>query len=109
MFVAPSAAPIVGAALEMVDGAERQEDFPPLRAGVAGGPAITKEGDWYGTPVNLASRITAVSRPASVLATRDVRDAAPDQFSWSAVGERRLKGFRQPAQLYRARRPGSVI
>jgi adenylate cyclase len=105
MFVGPAAAGVVAAALDLVDRADAAEDFPAVRAGAAGGPAISRDGDWYGSPVNLASRVTNVARPSSVLATREVRDAARDDFTWSSVGVRRLKGFSQPIRLYRARRP----
>jgi adenylate cyclase len=104
MFVGPGAVPVVESALALVERAEETEDFPPLRAGLAGGAAITREGDWYGTPVNLASRVTAVAYPASVLATREVRDDTGDRFRWSDAGARRLKGFKHPVPLYRARR-----
>ena len=63
-------------ALELIDAADAEgEDFPQLRVGVAAGAALSRAGDWYGRPVNLASRVTAIARPGSVLATREVRDA----------------------------------
>ena len=56
--------------LDLVERGEQDEDeFPQLRAGVAAGLAVSREGDWYGPPVNLASRVTGVARPGSVLAT----------------------------------------
>jgi len=43
-----------------------------------------------------------------VLCTREVRDAASDQFSWSQAGRHKLKGVAGPTPLYRARhRDGS--
>src|SRR6202035_2944426 len=93
------------AALTLLDAAEGEgEDFPQLRAGMAIGPALSRAGDWFGRPVNLASRITSVARPGSVLAEREVREAAPDTYSWSYAGERRLRGIRDPVRLFRARR-----
>jgi adenylate cyclase len=53
--------------------------------------------------VNLASRITTVARPGSVLATRDLRDAAPERYKWSAAGARSFKGVSGSTRLYRAR------
>jgi adenylate cyclase len=38
-----------------------------------------------------------------VLATREVRDAAPDAFQWSSARARRIKGLPDPVPLYRAR------
>lgn len=98
--------PLLDAALTLLDAADAEgEHFPQLRAGVALGPALSHAGDWFGRPVNLASRITAVARPGSVLAERQVNDAARDHYRWSYAGERRLAGIRGPVRLYRARRP----
>ena len=60
-------------------------------------------GDWYGRPVNIASRVTSIARADSVLATREVRDAAPDAVRWSSAGARTIKGVPGPVRLYRAR------
>jgi adenylate cyclase len=106
MLVSRETAPLLDATLALVERADREgEGFPQLRAGVAAGAAIGRGGDWYGRPVNLASRITGFARPGSVVATREVRDAAGDAYSWSRVGKRRFKGVRGEVSLYRARRP----
>jgi adenylate cyclase len=102
MFVSPDPAPLVETALRLVDGFA-EEELPSLRAGIAFGPALVRAGDYYGNSVNLASRVTGVARPGSVLCTREVRDAAPDRFSWSAAGRHKLKGVSGPTPLYRAR------
>ena len=68
---------------------------------------MPRAGDWFGRPVNLASRITAIARPGSVLAEREMREAAHDSYRWSFAGERRLRGIREPVALFRARQlPG---
>jgi adenylate cyclase len=57
--------------------------------------------------VNLASRITAVARPGSVLCDEAMREAAGENgISWSFAGSRRLKGVRSEVRLYRARSAG---
>ena len=107
MFVSPDPAPLVKVALALVQAFE-EEELPSLRAGIALGPAIARGGDYFGNSVNLASRVTGVARPGSVLCTREVRDAASDQFSWSQAGRHKLKGVAGPTPLYRARhRDGS--
>lgn len=78
-------------------------DFPQLRVGVARGAALSRAGDWFGRPVNLASRITAVARPGSLLAERAVQESTEDGYRWSYAGQRRLRGVRDPVALYRAR------
>jgi adenylate cyclase len=107
MLVSPAPVPLVETALTLVQQAGRQgEDFPPLRAGLAGGEALSRGGDWYGRPVNLASRVTAVARDGSVLATKEVHDAAAERFQWSSAGAWQLKGFKRRVPLFRARPAG---
>ena len=106
MLVGPEPAPVLEAALTLVEAARgRGRGLPAaagrgrLRAGAAAG------GDWYGRPVNLASRITAIARPGSVLAAEGVHDALEDDYDWSFAGERRLKGIDGKVKLFRCRRP----
>jgi adenylate cyclase len=97
--------PLLDAALTLLDAAEAEgEHFPQLRAGIAIGPALSRAGDWFGRPVNLASRITQIARPGSLLAEREVRESAREAYHWSYAGERRLRGIREPVPLFRARR-----
>ena len=55
-------APLLRAILDLADDAAAN-GLPRLRIGVASGLAITRGGDWFGSPVNVASRVTAAARP----------------------------------------------
>jgi adenylate cyclase len=101
MLVAREPAPLVEAALSLAEAVELA-DLPAVRAGIAWGPAIPRSGDFFGHAVNLASRVTGVARPGSVLCTTEVHDAAPE-FDWSFAGRHRLKGVGDAVPLYRAR------
>jgi adenylate cyclase len=103
MLAAREPAPLVDAALSLTEAVEAA-DLPAIRAGVAWGSALPVAGDLYGHAVNLASRVTAIARPGSVLCTDEVHAAAPDQFDWSFAGRHRLKGIGESVPLYRARR-----
>jgi adenylate cyclase len=107
MLVSSDAEAMVEAALRMVEAADEEEaeDFPQLRAGVAYGSVHVQAGDYYGRPVNLASRLGGVARPGSVLLDTAARAAAGEGFEFSFAGEKRLKGFDSKTKLYRARRP----
>ena len=102
MLVSPEPGRLVDATLALVEG-DGEDGLPAIRAGVAFGPAVNRWGDWYGSTVNVASRLTARARPASVLATEAVRDAA-EGYEWSFAGEKKLKGLSSPVRAYRARR-----
>ena len=105
MLVSTEAAPLVDATIALVRAADDEgEDFPQLRAGLARGEAIGRGGDWYGRPVNVASRVTGIARPGSVLVTEEVKDEADDAFSFSFAGKKRLKNVKGQVPLFRARR-----
>ena len=104
MLVSPEEGPLLDLALDLVTAAEADEAFPAMRAGVASGMALSRWGDWYGRPVNLASRVCSRARPGSVLVTGAVADACSDDgYRVSAAGEKRLKGI-GAVPLWRARR-----
>jgi adenylate cyclase len=105
MFVSPEEGPMLDLALDLVDAADDDPEFPQLRAGLASGLAIGRWGDWYGRPVNLASRVCSRARPGSVLVTGPVMESCEDRYRFSAAGEKRLKGI-GPVPLWRARRDG---
>jgi adenylate cyclase len=105
MLVSSDVDALLESALALVEAADAEgERFPQLRAGVALGPALQRAGDWYGRPVNLASRVTSIARPGSVLATKEARDAATHDWRWSFAGERKVRGVREPVRLHRVRR-----
>jgi adenylate cyclase len=104
MLVSTEAEPLVTASLALIAAAEAEgEEFPWLRAGLASGPTLPQSGDYYGRSVNLASRITGVARPGSVLLDAATHDAAGEGFSYTFIGERRLKGIDSKVKLFRAR------
>lgn len=105
MLVSADTEALVEAALRLVEAAtEAGEEFPQLRAGIARGSALSQAGDYYGRPVNLASRIADTAWPGSVLVDETAKKAAPDAFHYSFAGEHHLKGFHSRLRLYRARR-----
>ena len=105
MMASEETAPLMEAILGLVAAADEEgEEFPQLRAGVSYGPALSQGGDVYGRQVNLASRITGIARPGSVLASEEAKESAGDGFSYSFAGERRLKGIKGEVKLFRVRR-----
>ncbi|MCW2565112.1 MAG: family 3 adenylate cyclase [Mycobacterium sp.] len=106
MLVSPDPVALLEAVMDLVDATDRDDDFPTLRAGIATGMAVSRAGDWFGSPVNLASRVTGVAQPGSILVSESTRDAIGDdeRFTWSFAGARHLKGIKSDVRLFRARR-----
>jgi adenylate cyclase len=107
MFASREPEPLLDAVLDLVD-ATGNEEIPPLRAGVACGPALGRGGDWYGRPVNLAARITSFARPDSVVVEQSVRDVIGQSngrpFDFSFAGKRHFKGIEGEVPVHRVRR-----
>jgi len=105
MFVSTDPVPLLRTALALLVAAEKYHDFPQLRVGIASGRAVSRAGDWFGSPVNVASRVTGVARPGTVLVSESARDAigSADGFDWSFAGARHLKGVKGEVKLFRAR------
>jgi class 3 adenylate cyclase len=105
--VFPSASSAVMCGLEIVDAADElnaEEPDRPLNLGVgvhAGEAVETAEG-YIGSAVNLAARLCAVALPGEVLVTSTVKGItqASIPVGFIARGRRRLKGIREPVEVY---------
>jgi adenylate cyclase len=106
MLVGPDPGPVVDTVVGLVE--RSHEDGPLLRGGVALGEGLSRAGDWYGRPVNLAARLTGFARRGSVVTSKEVREAAGDGYDWSAAGSRRFKGVRGTVDVFRVRPAGSA-
>ncbi|MEJ2889730.1 adenylate/guanylate cyclase domain-containing protein [Actinomycetospora aeridis] len=111
MLVSPDPTLLVSAALDLVDTwAGPQDGRPALRVGVANGVGVPHAGDWFGPPVNLASRVTESARPDQVTVTAAVHDAVlaaggdDPPFRFRAAAPRKFKGVRGAQRLYRVQR-----
>jgi adenylate cyclase len=104
MLVSSEVEPLLDTVVGLVDVTGADDGFPPLRAGIAFGPAVNRWGDWYGSTVNVASRLCSRARPAAVLVTQEVRERGGEDWQWSAAGAKRLKGLSSPVTTFRVRR-----
>jgi adenylate cyclase len=69
--------------------------YPHARIGIDTGPAVPRAGDWYGTTVNTAARVTAQAEPGEMLLTERARASALGCSELEIVtrGRRSLKGL----------------
>ncbi|MGI5166273.1 adenylate/guanylate cyclase domain-containing protein [Spirillospora sp. CA-253888] len=95
LFVAaePVAAAEIG--LRIAERCEVDPEFPRVRVGLASGEVILRHGDVFGTPVNLAARLTATARPGTVLidGTLAAELADLDAYDISGLRPRPLQGL----------------
>ena len=106
MFVADDSVAATEIALVLVDTFTDHDVVPPVRAGVATGNVVAREGDYSGEIVNLAARAVASGRPSSLLVDDDTARALEGhpRYSRRAAGAFALKGFDRAITLTRVRR-----
>jgi adenylate cyclase len=105
MFVSTDTDRLIAALLDLIDLAAAH-DLPQLRAGVATGLAVSHAGDWYGSPVNIASRVTGLARAGTVVVTASARKTigTAEGLEWSPAGAQHLRGVPGRVRLYRVSR-----
>ncbi|MEA2178437.1 MAG: adenylate cyclase, partial [Solirubrobacteraceae bacterium] len=81
---------------------ELQTERPLPRIGIHVGSVLYRDGDYFGSAVNLASRVGARAAGREVLVTRDVVDVGSPHLTFQRIGAVRLKGFADATELYLA-------
>ena len=79
--------------------------IPDVRVGLAHGPVLRRLGDVYGPTVNLASRLTALAQPGTVVTDAATARALEGQRGLALIPQRRrqVRGFGQVQPLLIAR------
>jgi len=72
---------------------------PPVRAGLASGDVMMRDGDVFGPVVNLAARAVKLAAPSEVIASPALAAAA--KLACEPLGARALKGFEDGVELCR--------
>lgn len=99
MWVSATPESLAKAATDLVNHPKARKAGLQVRAGLGYGEILAVNGDYFGTPVNLAARLVDAAAPGQVLAAACVRDELP---SWPAVAQEllTLKGFDEPVPAY---------
>lgn len=103
MIRAGDAACAVSLGMRVVQDLAVRHAFPHVRVGMHTGPAVERDGDWFGAAVNLAARVAALAAAGEVLTTAATRTAVngrlPDA-DFRARGPRVLKNVGAPVEIF---------
>jgi class 3 adenylate cyclase len=102
MWVCGSPERLAKAATDLVEHPRARDEGLQVRAGLAYGSVLAINGDYFGSPVNLAARLVACATPGQILASSELHDQLP---GWPAVarGPLTLKGFDAPVTAFELR------
>jgi adenylate cyclase len=120
MFVSDSAVGAARIGLGLAEAYAEDEMLSDVRVGLAEGPVLVQDGDYYGPIVNLAHAVVALADPGSVLLSDDFHtallhamhpsggtDGADNgEFAFHAVRPRFVEGMGR-VRLWALYRPGS--
>ena len=106
MVVSPDAASLTEWAVDFL---ARFDQRPQPRVGIHNGDAVYRDGDYFGSQVNLAHRVVNRALAGEVLVTDRVAEAITgnERLGREAIGEVRLKGFPVPTELFVVRAAAS--
>jgi adenylate cyclase len=105
MVVSPDAASLTEWAVEFLRGFPRR---PQPRVGIHCGEAVYRDGDYFGSQVNLAHRVVNRALAGEVLVTDRVAAAIEgrERLELEPIGQVSLKGFPVPTDLFVVRAAG---
>lgn len=86
-------------------GQDAEDPFPEVRAGLAHGEVVARLGDVFGPTVNIASRLTTVARPGTVVVDQAAAEVLTGGYSLVRLRRTSVKGYSrlQPYALRRVR------
>lgn len=102
MLVAASPTVLAEAMIDLTSEVRPLSDAP-LRGGFSYGATLVREGDYFGSAVNMAARLTDIARPWSVLASEDLMGQLSDGFAVRRIRPTRIRGvgLRRPLSVER--------
>ncbi|MBC7632752.1 adenylate/guanylate cyclase domain-containing protein [Aeromicrobium sp.] len=93
LFVCNDPAEGTRTSLDLVNQIALRDDLPDIRVGLATGSVISRLGDVFGPPVNLAARLSHVARSNRVLIDAATASTLDDEFDLRTLPPRPLRGF----------------
>ena len=81
---------------------ELKKEKVSVRAGIHIGDVIFKEGDVFGSAVNIAARIEPLAKPNGICVSEDVKNQLRGQkdIFTRGIGKKELKGVSEPVKLF---------
>ena len=109
MFIADDLRAAAEIALSLTEVYAEDEMLPDVRVGLTYGPALAREGDYFGHTVNLASRIVNIAYAGAAVVSEAVYEQLKEDpaFDWKSLRPRRLKGI-GPTPLWVMARAGAA-
>jgi adenylate cyclase len=96
------AAGIIKTALKLIHKIETEPFFPTVHAGIHAGKVLEQKGHYFGSALNIASRVASHARGCQILCTKAVVEMAGEMedIKYRAVGEVNFKNIFEPVTIF---------
>lgn len=86
-------------------------DLLPVRVGAHTGPAVMRDGDWYGSAVNVAARLADVAEPNEAIVSDATQSIADDRARrvLCCRDEVGLRGVSRPIVVWRLAQTSEIV
>ena len=98
MFICPNLVGAAAVASGLIERVAADGVLGSARAGLAFGPLLSRDGDWYGGTVNLAARLVEKAKPGCALLTGDGAELVPDAVH---KGRKRVRDLHERPDVWR--------
>jgi adenylate cyclase len=108
MLRIPDPADAVLVALRIAHDVITEHGAPAVRVGLHHGPAVERNGDYFGASVNLSARVSGLASGGEVLLTGETAALAPDLDGvlYESRGRQMLRNVAEPIEIFAALRVG---
>jgi adenylate cyclase len=102
MLRVPDPADAVRLGLWITRNALRGHQAPSVRVGCNHGSAVERAGDYFGTTINVAARVSALARGGELLVTGNTAALAPDLEGvlYESRGRQALRNVAEPVEIF---------
>jgi len=104
MLRVPEPAEAILLGIDLTQGVMSGHGAPAVRVGLHHGPAIERDGDYFGAAVNLAARVSALASGGETLVTGYTAALAPELEGvfYEPRGRQVLRNVREPVEVFAA-------
>lgn len=102
IIIANTAEDLAYTATFLFEQAHNENEFLPLHAGLHYGPIVKKDGDYFGSTINTASRITSVAEKGQLVCSAEFLKQLPEGHPYivSGKGMHTFKNLLKPVELF---------
>lgn len=102
LIISDSPINLLETALELVQNIDKEPEFLSVHIGIHTGDVIEHNGKYYGSALNLCSRISSYSQGGQILCSRDVVEevANMESYQFKKIGDIRFKNVSKLVSLY---------